>query len=92
MTEEQIKYREEIFNLIDAYVSKYIEDIIPKLFMEESEYRKLVDTTNLELEKLNNRPIFIDNDEHMWYNKFNKWSWAKFENGVVKINDEYVNQ
>ena len=85
MTEEQIKYREEIFNLIDAYISKYIENIIPKLFVEESEYYKLVDTTNLELEELNNRPIFIDNDEHMWYNKFNKWNWMKFENGVIKI-------
>jgi hypothetical protein len=31
----------------------------------------------------------IDNNEHMWYNKFNKWSWNKFENGVIKIeNDE----
>ena len=90
MTEEQIKYREEIFNLIDEYISKYIEDIVPKLFMEESEYDKLVNTTNLDLEELNNRPIFIDNDEHMWYNKFNKWSWAKFENGVIKIDERRV--
>ena len=31
----------------------------------------------------------IDNNEHMWYNTFNKWSWTKFENGVIKIeNDE----
>ena len=33
--------------------------------------------------------IPIDNNEHMWYNTFNKWSWTKFENGVIKIeNDE----
>lgn len=87
MNEEQIKYREEIFNLIDEYISKYIEDIVPKLFMKESNYYKLVDTTNLELEELNNRPIFIDNDEHLWYNKFNKWNWSKCENGVIKIAD-----
>ena len=31
----------------------------------------------------------IDNNEHMWYNTFNKWSLTKFENGVIKIeNDE----
>ena len=35
------------------------------------------------------KPTPIDNNKHMWYNTFNKWSWTKFENGVIKIeNDE----
>jgi hypothetical protein len=21
----------------------------------------------------------------MWYNKFNKWNWTKFENGVIQL-------
>ena len=30
----------------------------------------------------------IDKDGHMWYNTFNKWNWTKFENGVIKIEDD----
>ena len=31
------------------------------------------------------KPISIDNNEHMWYNTFNKWNWTKFDNGVAVI-------
>jgi hypothetical protein len=24
----------------------------------------------------------------MWYNKFNKWNWTKFENGVIQLKGE----
>lgn len=37
----------------------------------------------------NKNKIFdIDDNEHMWYNTFNKWSWTKFNNGVIVVKND----
>lgn len=38
------------------------------------------------IETYHNNKIFdVDDNEHMWYNTFNKWNWTKFDNGVAVI-------
>ena len=65
-------YKHEIFD----YISKCVDEAIIEAIMEHP--CCFPNITNFEY-------IDIDKDEHLWYNTFNKWSWAKFENGVVKI-------
>ena len=79
------------FNILEKYVDEHMDEILDILRKEYlSKLTKVEDilvgkAVTYEFPK----PICIDNDEHMWYNTFNKWSWNKFENGVVKIeNDE----
>ena len=45
----------------------------------------LATTTSINLGDATEDYIDIDNNKHIWYNTFNKWSWTKFENGVIKI-------
>lgn len=41
------------------------------------------------IETYHNNKIFdVDDNEHMWYNTFNKWNWTKFENGVIQLKGE----
>lgn len=77
------------FDILDKYVDEHMDeilDIIKKEYL--SKFIKIEDVlvgkaATYEFPS----PIFIDNDEHMWYNTFNKWNWTKFENGVIKIGD-----
>lgn len=69
-------------------LEKYVDEILTKEYL--SKIANIIDvlvsqavTRPLTYEFLT--PIFIDKDEHMWYNTFNKWNWTKFENGVIKI-------
>ena len=57
---------------------KIVEDII-ELIIDEL----ISKATAYELPDYDFIPI--DNNEHIWYNTFNKWNWTKFENGVIKI-------
>lgn len=62
---------------------KIIEDTIESII-------DVLISTAITYEFPNYNPISIDNNEHMWYNTFNKWGWTKFENGVVKIDERRV--
>ena len=75
------------FDIIEKYVDEHMDEILDILRKEYlSKLTKVEDmlvgkAVNYEFPK----PISIDKDEHMWYNTFDKWSWTKFENGVIKI-------
>jgi hypothetical protein len=73
-------YKREIFD----YISECIDEMII-----EACHKAVFPSIDEISVGVKNKIFDIDKDEHMWYNKFNKWSWAKFENGVIKIeNDE----
>lgn len=82
---------QDIFNILEKYVDEHMDEILDIL---RKEYlHKLTKVEDVLVGKAVNykfpTPISIDNNEHIWYNTFNKWSWTKFENGVIKIeNDE----
>ena len=82
---------QEAFNILEKYVDEHMDEILDIL---RKEYlSRLAKVEDVLIGKAVNyefpTPISIDNNEHMWYNNFNKWNWTKFENGVVKIeNDE----
>lgn len=76
------------FDILEKYVDEHIDEIFDIL---KKEYlSKLTKVEDVLVGKAVARPlptpICIDKDKHMWYNTFNKWSWNKFENGVI-IND-----
>ena len=82
---------QEVFDILEKYVDEHMNEILDIL---RKEYlSKLAKVEDVLVGKAVVRPLFpnfnfvIDNDEHIWYNKFNKWSWNKFENGVIKIAD-----
>lgn len=80
---------QEAFNLLEKYVDEHMDEILDIL---RKEYlRKLTKVEDVLVGKAVtyefSKPTLIDNNEHMWYNIFNKWNWAKFENGVIKIAD-----
>lgn len=80
----------DTFYILEKYVDEHMDEILDILRKEYlSKLTKVEDilvgeAVNYELFPIPT-PISIDNNEHMWYNKFNKWSWTKFENGVIKI-------
>lgn len=80
---------QEAFDLLEKYVDEHMDEILDIL---RKEYlSKLTNVEDILVGKAVDykfpNPIPIDNDEHMWYNTFNKWNWTKFENGVIKIVD-----
>ncbi len=87
---------QDTFDILEKYVDEHISEIFDILRKEYlSKFIDIRDTligdavTWATYEFPDYNPIPIDNNEHMWYNKFNKWNWNKFENGVIKIeNDE----
>ena len=80
---------QDTFDILEKYVDEHIDEILDILRKEYlSKLAKVEDVlvgkaVTYEFPK----PTPIDNNEHMWYNNFNKWSWTKFENGVIKIVD-----
>ena len=71
------------FDILEKYIDEHIDEILDIL---RKEYlNKLAKVEDVLVGKAVAyefpTPIPIDKDEHMWYNKFNKWSWTKFENG-----------
>ena len=79
------KYLEEHYDEVLAILKDKIcfDDLVE--YDDAKKYGK--DTITFEFIKFPETPIELDEDKHMWYNTFNKWSWANFENGVVKIED-----
>lgn len=80
----------DTFDILEKYVDEHMDEILDIL---RKEYlSRLTKVEDVLVGKVVTyefpTPICIDKDEHMWYNKFNKWSWNKFDNGVVKLNDE----
>ena len=85
----------DTFDILEKYVNEHISEIFDILRKEYlSKFTKVEDILIGDAVKAYiiyefPKPIPIDNNEHMWYNTFNKWGWTKFENGVIKIeNDE----
>lgn len=77
------------FNVLEKYVDEHMDEILDILRKEYlNKISNIIDVlvgdavTPLVYEFPT--PICIDKDKHLWYNTFNKWSWAKFENGVIK--------
>ena len=83
---------DKAFDILEKYVDEHMDEILDILRKEYlSKLTKVEDilvgkAVTYEFPK----PISIDNNEYMWYNTFNKWSWAKFENGVIKIDERRV--
>ena len=74
------------FDILEKYIDEHISEIFDILRKEYlSKLTKVEDiligdaVTTYKFPK----PTPIDNNEHMWYNTFNKWNWNKFENGVI---------
>lgn len=79
---------DDTFDILDKYVDEHMEEILD--IIKKEYLSKLVKTGDVFVGKADTyefpspiSPIFIDNNEHMWYNTFNKWNWTKFENGVI---------
>lgn len=86
---------QDTFDILEKYVDEHIDEIFDILRKEYlSKFTDVRDAligdavtwATYEFPK----PTPIDNNEHMWYNTFNKWSWTKFENGVI-INERLDN-
>lgn len=80
------------FNILEKYVDEHMDEILDILIKEY--LSRLTKVEDILVGKAVTyefpTPISIDNNEHMWYNTFNKWSWNKFENGVIKIDERRV--
>lgn len=77
---------DDTFDILNKYVHQHMDEILD--IIKKEYLSKLIKTGDVFVGKATYEfpnPIFIDNDEHMWYNTFNKWNWTKFENGVIKI-------
>ena len=68
-------YKYEIFDYISECIDEMIIEACHKAVFPS-------------IDEINIGVIDIDKDKHMWYNTFNKWGWTKFENGVIKIEDD----
>ena len=82
------------FDILEKYVDEHMDeilDILRKEYLSKLTNIKdmLVGTAVVQplTYEFYPTPICIDKDEHLWYNKFNKWNWTKFENGVIKIDN-----
>lgn len=79
------------FDILEKYVDEHMDEILNIL---RKEYlSKLVKVEDILVGKATYEgvaPIVVGDKEHIWYNTFNKWSWAKFENGVIKIDERRV--
>jgi hypothetical protein len=82
---------QEVFDILEKYVDEHMDEILDILRKEYlSKLTKVEDILIGKAVYDFPTPIFIDNNEHMWYNTFNKWSWSKCENGVIKIDKRRV--
>lgn len=78
------------FDILDKYVDEHIDEILDIINQELNHY-----ATSAALFPYGDKVLYpiepikfsIDDNEHIWYNAFNKWSWTKFENGVIKIDN-----
>ena len=93
-----MKYIDNTFDILDKYVDEHMDEILDIILRKEylSKLTKVEDILvgkavvrplAYEYYEYYPTPISIDNNEHMWYNTFNKWNWTKFENGVIKIDN-----
>lgn len=84
---------DDTFDILNKYVDEHMDEIILDIIKKEylSKFIKIEDVlVGKAVTYEFPMPICIDNDEHMWYNTFNKWSWNKFENGVIKIDENRI--
>lgn len=72
------RHKHEIFD----YISKCINEMII-----ETCHKDIPSIDEISI-GVKNKISDVDNNEHMWYNKFNKWNWTKFENGVIQLKGE----
>ena len=76
------------FDILDKYIDDHIDEILDIINQKLNHY-----VTSATLFSYGDKALYpiepikfaIDDNEHMWYNTFNKWNWNKFENGVIKI-------
>ena len=81
------------FDILDKYVDEHIDEILDIINQELNHY-----VTSVALFPYGDKVLYpiepikfsIDDNEHIWYNTFNKWSWTKFENGVIKIDERRI--
>lgn len=89
MGEDMTMTNQDIFDILEKYVDEHISEIFDILRKEYlSKFTKVEDiligdaVTWATYEFPDYKPT-INKDGHIWYNTFNKWSWTKFENGVI---------
>lgn len=68
--------RDMVYNTLYQSINDYLMDDINKICVVNKPF------TEDDVIQLCNK---IENNNY--YNKYNKWSWTKFENGVIKIAD-----
>ena len=80
---------QEVFDILEKYVDEHIDEILDILRKEYLSKLAKVEDVLVGKAVTYEFPtsICIDNNEHMWCNTFNKWSWTKFENGVIRIDN-----
>ena len=78
------KWNRRAFKTYEYEIFDYISECIDEMIIEACHNATFpnIDEINIGVK---NKIFDFDNDEHMWYNTFNKWNWTKFENGVIKI-------
>jgi hypothetical protein len=80
------KYNRREFKTHEHEIFDYISKCVDEMIIEVC-YKDIpsIDEINIGVK---NKIFDVDNNEHMWYNKFNKWNWTKFENGVIQLKGE----
>lgn len=62
------------FDIVEKYVDEHMDEIIDILRKEYlNKIANIIDVLVGDA-VVYEYPMFIDKDEHLWYNKFNKWS------------------
>ena len=80
------KWNRRAFKPYEYEIFDYISECIDEMIIEACHKATFpifpsIDEINIGSK---NKIFDVDNNEHMWYNTFNKWNWTKFENGVIK--------
>lgn len=77
------------FDILEKYVDEHMDEILDILRKEYlSKLSKVEDILVGKAVTYEFPKIPIDNNEHIWYNTFNKWSWTKFNNGVIVVKND----
>lgn len=83
------KYNRREFKTHEHEIFDYISKCVDEMIIEAC--HKGVPSIDEISIGVKNKIFDVDNNEHMWYNKFNKWNWTKFDNGVAVIKKERIN-
>jgi hypothetical protein len=78
------KYNRREFKTHEHEIFDYISKCVDEMIIEAC-YKSTFPSIDKISIGVKNKIFDVDDNEHMWYNKFNKWNWTKFENGVIQL-------